>query len=76
MEDFVTNINVMEDYINKYNYLVVKPDYSVELYRSLRKIADDISLDPSTISKKLKEENGCLCSSKPEGYVFYIKKLT
>ena len=74
--EFITKEETMEKYVQTYKYLVIKADTSVEIYPSLRRIQRDILVDASTISKKLKEENGCLCSSKPEGYVFYIKKLT
>ncbi len=76
-DTFITNIVNMEKYIKKKNYLVIKSDKSVELYSSLRKIQEDILVDASTISKKLKDNRDfCICTSKPMGYVFYIKKLT
>jgi len=76
--EFIIKQEVMEQYIKKYNYLVIKADTSVDLYSSLRKIQADILVDASTISKKMKENGGdcCVCTSKPMGYVFYIKKLT
>lgn len=75
--DFITKIETMDKYIKKYNYLVIKADTSVEVYASLRRIQADILVDASTISKKLKENEGdyCYVTSKPMGYVFYIKKL-
>ena len=76
-KDFITKMENMEQYIKKYNYLVIKADTSVEVYPSLRRIQADILVDASTISKKLKENEGdyCYVTSKPMGYVFYIKKL-
>ena len=76
-EQFITKTENMEQYIKKYNYVVIKADTSVEIYQSLRRIQADILVDASTISKKLKENNGdyCYVTSKPIGYVFYIKKL-
>ena len=76
--DFITKEDTMEKFVNTYKYLVIKADTSVEVYSSLRRIQRDISVDASTISKKLKENGGdhCICVSKPMNYVFYIKKLT
>jgi hypothetical protein len=75
--DFITKVETMDKYIKKYNYLVIKADTSIEVYSSLRRIQADILVDASTISKKLKENEGdyCYVTSKPMGYVFYIKKL-
>jgi hypothetical protein len=76
--EFITKSEVMEQYVKKNNYLVIKADSSADLYSSLRRIQADILVDASTISKKMKENGGdfCICTSKPMGYVFYIKKLT
>lgn len=77
-EEFITKTEIMEQYVKKNNYLVIKADTSVDLYSSLRRIQADILVDASTISKRMKENGGnyCVCTSKPMGYVFYIKKLT
>ena len=74
---FITDSKNMEQFIKKYNYLVIKADTSVDVYQSLRRIQADILVDASTISKKLKENDGdhCYVTSKPMGYVFFIKKL-
>jgi len=74
---FITKTENMEQFIKKYNYLVIKADTSVDVYQSLRRIQADILVDASTISKKLKENDGdhCYVTSKPMGYVFFIKKL-
>jgi hypothetical protein len=76
--EFITKEDTMNKFVNTYKYLVIKADTSVEVYSSLRRIQRDISVDASTISKKLKENGGdhCICVSKPMNYVFYIKKLT
>ena len=75
--EFITETKNMEQFIKKYHYLVIKADTSVDVYQSLRRIQADILVDASTISKKLKENDGdyCYVTSKPMGYVFYIKKL-
>lgn len=75
--EFIVREENMKSYVKKYNYLVIKADTSVEIYSSLRRIQNDILVDASTISKKMKENGGdhCICVSKPMNYVFYIKKL-
>tara|TARA_B100000902_G_scaffold286995_1_gene273142 strand:+ start:14378 stop:14629 length:252 start_codon:yes stop_codon:yes gene_type:complete len=75
--EFITETKNMEQFIKKNHYLVIKADTSVDVYQSLRRIQADILVDASTISKKLKENDGdyCYVTSKPMGYVFYIKKL-
>jgi hypothetical protein len=65
---------VMVDYINKYNYLVIFPDKKTELFKSLRDIQNSISIDSSTISKKLKN-NEHIFVAKGSNYIFYIQTL-
>jgi hypothetical protein len=70
----ITQEKDMEKYINKYIYLVIFPDKKIELFKSLRDIQNSISIDSSTISKKLaKGEN--MFSAKGTDYVFYIGRL-
>lgn len=70
----ITQEQDMEKYINKYIYLVIFPDKKIELFKSLRDIQNSISIDSSTISKKLtKGEN--MFSAKGTDYVFYIGRL-
>ena len=52
----ITKEKDMRDYVKKYNYLVIFPDRKVELFKSLRDIQNSISIDSSTISKKLKND--------------------
>jgi hypothetical protein len=66
---------VMEDYIKKNNYMVIFPDKKVELFSSLRKIQNAISIDSSTISKKLKEKDSNYFKAKGSDFIFFIKKL-
>lgn len=66
----------MKDFVKKNNYLVVFPDKKVELYSSLRKIQQEICIDSSTISKKLKNQNQNYFTPKGSDYVFYIVKLS
>ena len=46
--------NKMMTYIRTLKYLVVFPDKKTQIYSSLRDISEDISIDYSTISKKIK----------------------
>lgn len=69
------SINQMEKYVQSLKYLVVFPDKTTRFYQSLRKIADDISVDYSTISRKLAVENPCICISKNTNFVFSVRKL-
>ena len=66
---------VMEDYIKKNNYMVIFPDKKIELFSSLRKIQNAISIDSSTISKKLKEKDSNYFKAKGSDFIFFIKKL-
>jgi len=65
----------VRDYINKHSYMVIFPDKKVELFSSLRNIQDAISIDSSTISKKLKDKGYNYFMAKGSGYVFFIHKL-
>tara|TARA_B100001121_G_C18346223_1_gene460338 strand:- start:321 stop:548 length:228 start_codon:yes stop_codon:yes gene_type:complete len=71
----IKTIGQMNKYVKSLKYLVIFPDKTSKFYKSLRKISDDISVDYSTISRKLTEENPCICVSKNSNYVFSIRKL-
>ena len=62
----------MSKYVKKFNYLVIFPDKKVELFKSLRDISKSISIDSSTISKKL-NKGEYMFTPKGSEYVFYIK---
>ena len=64
----------MTDYVKKYNYLVIFPDRKVELFKSLRDIQNSISIDSSTISKKLKNGEH-IFTAKGSEYIFYIEVI-
>ena len=64
----------MTDYIKKYNYLVIFPDKKIELFKSLRDIQNSISIDSSTISKKLKNDEH-IFTAKGSEYIFYIEVI-
>ena len=64
----------MKDYVKKYNYLVIFPDRKVELFKSLRDIQNSISIDSSTISKKLKNDEH-IFTAKGSEYIFYIQVI-
>ena len=59
----------------KNRYLVIFPDKSLKLYSNLRDIEDDILVSSSTISKKMKGNDNCICEAKGTKYIFYIKIL-
>jgi hypothetical protein len=71
----ITMENEMEKYIKKYNYLVIFPDKRTELFKSLRDIQNSISIDSSTISKKLSQGEN-MFTSKGNDFIFYIKQLS
>ena len=62
-------------FVKKLKYLVVFPDQTTHFYKSLREIAENICVDFSTISKKLDEEDHCICVARGSDYVFWVKKL-
>ena len=72
----ITNENKMKEHISKNNYMVIFPDKKVELFSSLRKIQNAISIDSSTISKKLKIQEYNYFQAKGSDFIFYIRKLT
>ena len=65
----------MIQYAYSIKYMIIFPDKSVNHYSSLRKIAEDICIDHTTISKKLGENNPCICKSQNNNYIFHIRKL-
>jgi len=67
--------NKMMDFVRTLKYLVVFPDKKTQIYRSLRDISEDICVDYSTISKKLKNESGDVFISKGAGFIFWIQKI-
>ena len=75
MEKMYTTEIEMKSFVENKHYLVIFPDRSTKLYKSLREIQTEILVDASTISKKLKLSNNCFCISKSSGYVFFITKF-
>tara|TARA_A100001015_G_scaffold320082_1_gene445187 strand:+ start:1511 stop:1729 length:219 start_codon:yes stop_codon:yes gene_type:complete len=64
----------MEEFVKKYNYLVIYPDKKTQLFKSLRNIQKSICIDSSTISKKLSRGENIFIAKGTE-YIFYIKSL-
>ena len=64
----------MIEYVKKYNYLVIFPDRKIELFKSLRDIQNSISIDSSTISKKLKNDEH-IFTAKGSEFIFYIEVI-
>ena len=67
--------NKIMDFVRTLKYLVVFPDKKTQIYRSLRDISEDICVDYSTISKKLKNETGDVFISKGTEFIFWIQKI-
>ena len=55
----------MEDLINKV--------HKADSINFLKNIEDEISVAASTISKKLKESNSCICQSRGTEFYFFIQ---
>ena len=71
-------LNSSEDfneYLKTLNYLVVYPDKTTKFYKSLRSISEDIYVDYTTISKRLKDESSCMVICRLNNFMFYIKKM-
>lgn len=70
MDEFKNNIK-------EFNYLIINDDGISNMYSSLRSISNDINVDYSTISKKMKINNGefCFCRSKLTKTNYYICKI-
>jgi len=67
----------IQEYLEENPYFVMAPDYSIKMYKSLRDISREIFVNPSTISKKIRDSllNECYCMSKTTKMLFYIRKL-
>ena len=71
-------MDAFTDYIEKHKYLVILHAVDGEksfLFKSLREIGTYISIDYSTISKKLKNANSCFYPCKGTEEIYYIRKL-
>lgn len=68
MDEFVKSVDC-------YFYFVLGSDSSCNVYKSLREINDDIGVDYSTISKKLKDSNSCYVTPKGVDIYYYINKF-
>jgi len=71
-----TELQMLEFVKKKMKYLVIFPDQTPHFYKSLREIATNISVDSSTISKKLDHSDSCVCTARGSDYIFWIKKLS
>ena len=70
----MSSVEEMKKYVKKNSYLLISPDQKVELFGNLRSLGEAISIDSSTISKKLNRGVNYFIPKGGE-YVFYIKKL-
>lgn len=69
-------MEIFADYIKKIKYVVVSENKTCELFTSLRQISKKIDINFSTISKNLKDEGKCFCTSKITKKQYYIYKLS
>ena len=74
MNNFIDSQEKMNNFIEKFCYIVIFPDKKVEIFKSLRDIQKSICVDASTISKKLKD-NKYIFNAKGSDNVFFIKKI-
>ena len=65
---------VMEN-IRLYKYLIIDKEMNLKLYKSLRQIEQEVGVSYSSISKKLKMSNYCICVPKKTTEVYYIQNL-
>ena len=68
------NVEEMKKFVKKNSYLLISPDQKVELFGNLRQLGQAISIDSSTISKKLSRGENYFTPKGGE-FIFYIKKL-
>ena len=63
--------------IKELTYIVLSDDGFCNAYTSLRTMSNEIFVDYSTISKKLKVNNNefCFCTAKESKTNYYIKKI-
>tara|TARA_B100000925_G_C21903227_1_gene428048 strand:- start:449 stop:667 length:219 start_codon:yes stop_codon:yes gene_type:complete len=71
----MSNVEEMKKFVKKNSYLLISPDQKVELFGNLRKLGQAISIDSSTISKKLSRGENYFIPKGGE-FIFYIKKLS
>ena len=70
----MSNVEEMKRFVKKNSYLLISPDQKVELFGNLRQLGQAISIDSSTISKKLSRGENYFTPKGGE-FIFYIKKL-
>ena len=73
----VASVKLMDTFtsaLENYKYLVVFPDMSCKLYKSLRTMADDISASYATLSRRLSGESQIIYDNQSTGYRFLIAR--
>ena len=71
----MSDVEEMKRFIKKNNYLLIYPNQQIELFGNLRSLGEAISIDSSTISKKLNRGENYFIPKGGE-FIFYIKKLS
>tara|TARA_S200000501_G_scaffold267482_1_gene251186 strand:+ start:50 stop:277 length:228 start_codon:yes stop_codon:yes gene_type:complete len=75
MNDDIRSETRMEEYIEN-KYIVIFPDKTLQMFKSLRDIQKYINVSASTISKKLKNQSKCICKTKGTDYVYGIIQIS
>jgi hypothetical protein len=71
----ISKMESLQDIIQKNRYLVIEECGRCALFPSLRQSASHAAVDHSTLSKKLKNKERCICKSKASKKEFYVLKL-
>lgn len=69
------NKKILMENIRVYKYLIIDQTQNLKVYKSLREIEKDLGISYSSISKKLKMSNYCICVPKKSTQVYYIQNL-
>ena len=69
------NYTKIYEYVKKNNYLLVNPDETIRLYKSLRDIEKDILVSTSALSRALKDNNYCIVTSTTTDFTYFISKI-
>ena len=75
--DFIIDKKRVElmNHIQEYKYLIIDMEKNIKLYKSLRNIEKELKISYSSISKKLKSSNYCICVEKKTTNVYYIQNI-
>jgi len=66
---------ILMNYIQEFKYLVIDLNQKTKLFKSLRDIEKTFNISFSSISKKLKLSNYCICVERNTTNIFYIQNI-